>query len=197
MSITEHQPTMLVGRCISRCYCSMQLDHRSNRCKNSLHLRPVSRAIRQENSTQELRLSSSADSVTADVNISGLEELTDDEHFSQQGRRPIRMPKSEDPEQLPAHRRVRPQKSPALAQQKLHQTATRYDPSGPRQEGMKAASGSHEMQDVRHHRSAAPTTKPNTGRAAPLHGNTVQSRPGHSHLQPYWSALESETWCGE
>ena len=197
MSITQHQSTMLLGTGVARHCSNMQLKHRSYHRKNLLHRTPVSRVAGHKSPTHGLQLSSSADSVADDLDISGLQGVTHVDDLSQHGRRPVQTPKSEDPEQLPAHRRVRHLEPPALAQQKLHRTATRHDPAGPTQEVRKGASGSHEMREPSHSRSAAPTSRQITGRAVPSDGIIVQSPPGHPQLQPYWSALDATMGSGE
>lgn len=141
---------------------------------------------------------SSADRTAADASTSGLEEVTHGGHFSQYSRRPVRTSKSEDPEQLPAHRRLRPPMPPLIAQPKMARPTTRYDSLGRTKEGRKPAVGEHEAQELKQSRSVASATRQCSDGAVFHAGNTMQKGfSGHPKLQPYWSALESGTLQGE
>ena len=180
-------------------YCgSVQLDHTSSCTRHLLHLRAASRETRHKRPGSEANMRLSADRIAADASTSGLEEVSHGDRLSQYSRRPVRTPTSEDPEQLPAHRRLRPPMSPVTAQPKTAQPATRDDSLGRTQEGRRPAVGDYETQELKHSRSLAPATRQCSDGAVSHAGNTMQKGcSSHPRLQPYWSAPESGTLQGE
>lgn len=195
MSGIQYWPAMPPGRCsLSNC-TSTQLDCNSCRSKSSLHLRAAFREARQERLSQSMKMRLSADSAASDIRRSDPAEETHGARLTQYSNRPVRTPKSEDPQQLPAHRRLRLQIHPAELQPKQAQRAPRYNSAEHRQEGSRPAVGSLKLQALEHSRSAL-ATKEFSDRATHYTRDTTQ-RPGHPQLQPYWSALESGTLQGE
>ncbi len=191
MSSIQCWPAMPPGRCsLSHCN-STHPDCNSCHSQSFLHLRAASRETRQN-----LTVRSTADSAAPDARRSAPAETTRGPYPSQYSRRPVRTPKSEDPQQLPAHRRLRVQITPAKARPELVQRAPRYGSPEARQMGSKAAAGSHEMQNRQHSSSAAPAAKEHVDSALSHTRDTMQI-PGHPQLQPYWSDLESGTLQGE
>ena len=196
MNNIQYWPAMPPGRCSHGNCNSPQLDCNTCHSRDFLHLRVAPREARQERPRQSVTVRSSADSAAAGARRSEPAETTHGVPLSQYSQRPIRTPKSEDPQQLPAHRRVGLQIHPARAQPKLAPAAPKYQSPGNRQEGSKPAAGSHQLQDLKHSRYAAPTSGEHSNRAL-VHSRNAMQSPGHPLLQPYWSDLESGTLQGE